>query len=173
MKSRPWIPRWLDNTWSSPRDRHRHQLVSGRPAPGFSPLDIVPDSSDWVVAHFFRCTVPANKNRRFQVVHLNALALLCLREILRVRHEVVGALSALEVDYSQEEFVVCRSELLSEVFLAEGPRHTPAQQGLHRLDLCHIRALNVDGAVGLPTLKLPTEPLHNCTRTFGDILLRS
>ena len=57
---------------------------------------------------------------------------LCLLESLGVRHEVIGALSALEANDPQEEVVVCRSEF-SEVLLAESPSHTPVQQGIHHL----------------------------------------
>ena len=67
------------------------------------------------------------------VVSTLSLAL-CLLKGLDVRHEVVCALLALEANDPQEKPVVCRSQL-SEVRLAEGPRHAPVQQGFHHLGL--------------------------------------
>ena len=59
----------------------------------------------------------------------------CLLEGLRVRKGgVIGTLSALEANDSQEYFTVCRSEP-SEVFRSEGPRHTLLQQSLDYLGL--------------------------------------
>ena len=64
---------------------------------------------------------------------LNTLAL-CLLEGLGVRREVVGALSALEVNDPLEKVVVCRLEL-SAVLLVKGPRHSPVKPDAHLLDL--------------------------------------
>ena len=54
-----------------------------------------------------------------------------------VRREVVGVLSALEVNDSQELVVFFGK---SEVFQAEGPRNTSVQHGMYHLDLHLARA---------------------------------
>ena len=53
---------------------------------------------------------------------------LCLLESLCVRHDVFGALPALESNDPYEKVVVCRSEL-SEGLLTESPSHTPSTVG--------------------------------------------
>ena len=59
----------------------------------------------------------------------------CLLEGLRVREGgVVGTLSALEANDSQEDSVARRSEP-SDVLRAEGPRHTPVQHSLNYVGL--------------------------------------
>ena len=59
----------------------------------------------------------------------------CLIEDLHIREGgVVGTLSALAANNSQEDLVVRQSEP-GEVFRAEGPRHTCVQQGLSHLGL--------------------------------------
>ena len=71
---------------------------------------------------------------------------LCIRKGLGVRHEVVCALSSLEANDSQEKPVVCRSQL-GEVFLAEGPRYAPVEQGFHLLGLYRAQLQNERGSL--------------------------
>lgn len=66
---------------------------------------------------------------------LNPLAS-CLLEGVGVRYECVRVSSALEANNPKEEVVVYRSGII-EVPLAEGRRHTPVQESLHHLRLCH------------------------------------
>ena len=82
-------------------------------------------SRDVPAAHW-SCVAP---EASFANGRLNVLTLRLLGS-LGVRHEVAGALSALEANYPWEEVVVCRWEL-RDALLAESPRHTHVQQGLH------------------------------------------
>ena len=80
------------------------------------------------------CHGPREGEPSFTDGRFDALAS-CLLEGLRVRKGgVIGTLSALEANDSQEYFTVCRSEP-SEVFRSEGPRHTLLQQSLDYLGL--------------------------------------
>ena len=82
------------------------------------------------------CHDPREEKPSFTDGRFDALAS-CLLEGLRVRKDgVVGALSTLEANDLQEELVVHRSGP-SEVWRAEGPRHTAVQQSPNDLSLQH------------------------------------
>ena len=88
----------------------------------------------------------------------------CLLEGLRVREGgVVGTLSALEANDSQEDFVVRGSEL-GEVFHAERPRHTPAQHGLNHLGLQRADFQTQPGGrhIMYHGIQLRVEPFEAC-----------
>ena len=105
-----------------------------------------------------RVTAPA-KNRRLQMVVSMVSHRVFLRACLRVRKGgVVGTLSALETNDSQED-LVRRSEP-SEVLRAEGPRHTPLEQSPNYLGLQHMD-LQTKWS-GRPIIQLRAEPFEAC-----------
>ena len=55
---------------------------------------------------------------------------------------------------------MARRSQLSEVLLAEGPRYTPVQQGLHYLGLLHAHLQSERGSLRI--IQLPLEPFAAC-----------
>ena len=72
---------------------------------------------------------------------------------------MVSTKSALETKDSQEELVVNHSKL-GKVFRSEGPRHTPAQQGLSHLGFQHSEFQAKRG--GRPIIQLRAESFEAC-----------
>ena len=79
---------------------------------------------------------PRKEEPPFKGGRFHAPALGLLEGLGVLEGGVVGMLSALEANDSQKDLVVCNSEL-GKVFRAEGPCHTPVQQGLDHLGLQH------------------------------------
>ena len=106
------------------------------------------------------CHGPREGEPSFTDGRFDALAS-CLLEGLRVRKGgVVGALSALEANDSQEDLVVRRSEP-SEVLRAEGPRHTHPYSSLNYLGLQHTD-FQTEWS-GRLIIQLRAEPFEACS----------
>lgn len=85
-------------------------------------------SFDWVIAPRFPEPLLPQRKNAVKDGPFDALGLGLVKDVSVREGGVIGTLSALEDNDSQEDFVVRRLEL-GDVFRAEGPRYTPVQGG--------------------------------------------